>query len=106
MKKTLKRKRRISKNNLDTKRIIFRMAIVSSRGQLTIPQDIRALMHISEGSAVGFEPTKRGVLMRPMKVEPENPYTEEEWNKIEKLSKGKGKIYKTVEEAKRHIADL
>lgn len=106
MRKTLKRKKRISKKDLSAKKVIFRMALVSSRGQLTIPQDIRALMHIREGSAVGFEPTKRGVLMRPMKVEPEDPYTEEEWGKIEKLSKGKGKIYKTAEEAKRHIADL
>ena len=106
MQKVLKRKRRISKKSLRLKQTIFRMAIVSSRGQLTIPQDIRALMHIKKGSAVGFEPTRRGILMRPMKVEPQDPYTEEEWSKIEKLSKTKGKIYKTTEGAKKHIADL
>ena len=106
MQKSLKRKRRISKKSLKAKQVVFRMAIVSSRGQLTIPQDIRALMHIKEGSAVGFKPTRRGILMTPMKVEPQDPYTEEEWDKIEKLSKTKGKGYKTTEEAKKHIAGL
>ena len=101
-----KTKRKKAKRRSGIKGVSFRMAIISSRGQLTVPQDIRTLMNISEGSVVGFEPTKRGVLLRSMKVEPENPYTEVEWKKIEKLSKGKGKIYKTSEEAKKHIADL
>lgn len=106
MKKAIKRKRRISRKSLNVKRAAFRMAIISSRGQITVPQDIRTLMHIRKGSVVGFEPTRRGILMKPMKVEPRDPYTEEEWEKIEKLSKGKCKIYKTAEEAKKHIADL
>ncbi|MDD5422265.1 MAG: AbrB/MazE/SpoVT family DNA-binding domain-containing protein [Candidatus Omnitrophica bacterium] len=84
----------------------FRMAIISSRGQVTIPQDVRDTMRIRRGSVVGFEPTKRGVLMVAMKVEPEYPYTETEWKKIEKLSKSKGKIYHSVEDAKKHVANL
>lgn len=106
MQKTIKRRRRMSKKSLKIKKVIFRMAIISSRGQLTVPQDIRTLMHIRKGSVVGFEPTRSGILMKPMKVEPQDPYTEEQWLKIEKLSKNKGKIYKTAEEAKNHIADL
>ena len=86
--------------------ISFRMAVISSRGQVTIPQDVRDIMHIKRGSVVGFEPTKRGILMVAMKVEPENPYTDEEWEKIEKLSKGKGKVYRSAEEAKKHVANL
>ena len=84
----------------------FRMAIISSRGQVTIPQDVRDIMHIRRGSVVGFEPTKRGILMVAMKVEPENPYTDTEWEKIEKLSKSRGKVYHSAEEAKRHVASL
>jgi len=84
----------------------FRMAIISSRGQVTIPQDVRDIMHIKRGSVVGFEPTKRGILMVAMKVEPEYPYTEAEWEKIEKLSKSKGKVYHNVEDAKKHVANL
>ena len=105
MQKTHK-KRRISKKAMKSAGVAFRMAIISSRGQLTVPQDIRALMHITKGTVVGFEPTRRGILMRPMRVEPEDPYTGKEWTKIEKLSKGKSEIYKTAEEAKKHIADL
>jgi len=106
MKKTTRKKRKASRRRLRAKGVAFRMAIISSRGQLTVPQDIRTLMRIREGSVVGFEPTKRGILLRSMKVEPEAPYTEEEWTKIEKLSKSKGEIYKNAEEAKKHIADL
>ena len=85
---------------------VFRMAIISSRGQVTIPQDVRSLLHVRRGSVIGFEPTRRGVLMVPMRVQPQDPYTEKEWKKIEKLSKGEGTVYDTVEEAKKHIAGL
>ena len=84
----------------------FRMAIISSRGQVTIPQDIRSLLHVKRGSVIGFEPMRKGVMMVPMKVQPQDPYTEEEWKKIEKLSKSEGTVYNTVEEAKKHIANL
>ncbi len=104
MKKTIEvRKKRKHVMDEETS---FRMAIISSRGQVTIPQDVRDLMHIERGSVVGFEPTKRGILMLAMKVEPEYPYTEAEWEKIEKLSKSKGKVYHNVEDAKRHVANL
>ncbi|MBU0768509.1 MAG: AbrB/MazE/SpoVT family DNA-binding domain-containing protein [Proteobacteria bacterium] len=103
MKKTAKRK---NMKKAVVEQLVFRMAIISSRGQVTIPQDIRSLLHVRRGSVVGFEPTRRGVLMVPMKVQPQDPYTEKEWSKIEKLSKGEGAVYNTVEEAKKHIADL
>lgn len=98
-------KKRITKRAM-AEHSAFRMAIISSRGQVTIPQDIRSLLHVRRGSVVGFEPTQRGVLMVPMKVQPQDLYTEKEWKKIEKLSKSEGTIYDTVEEAKKHIADL
>ena len=85
---------------------VFRMAIISSRGQVTIPQDVRDMMHARRGMVVGFEPTRKGVLMVTMKVEPRDPYTDKEWEKIDKLSKGKGKAYHTAEKAKRHVANL
>jgi bifunctional DNA-binding transcriptional regulator/antitoxin component of YhaV-PrlF toxin-antitoxin module len=103
MKKTIEAHKR---KHMQGERISFRMAIISSRGQVTIPQDVRDIMRVKRGSVVGFEPTKRGILMVAMKVEPENPYTEAEWEKIEKLSKGKGKVYHSAEEAKRHVANL
>ncbi|MFC1589943.1 AbrB/MazE/SpoVT family DNA-binding domain-containing protein [Candidatus Omnitrophota bacterium] len=101
-----KGRKRVSKKKVKSSGAYFRMALMSSRGQVTVPQDIREIMHIKRGSVVGFEPTQRGVLMVAMKVEPQDPYTDEEWQKIEKLSKGDGTVYKSAEEAKRHIADL
>lgn len=104
MKKTVETRRR--RKHAESEEASFRMAIISSRGQVTIPQDVRDIMHIRKGSVVGFEPTKRGILMVAMKVEPENPYSEAEWKKIEKLSKSKGKVYHTAEEAKKHVSNL
>jgi len=106
MKKTIRKKRKTSKSHFSAKGASFRMAIISSRGQLTVPQDIRTLMHIDEGSVVGFEPTKRGILLRSMRVEPEDPYTKREWAKIEKLSRSTGETFKSAKEAKKHIANL
>lgn len=98
--KTLKKK---AARKLIAEHAAFRMAIISSRGQVTIPQDIRSLLHVRRGSVVGFEPMREGVLMVPMKVQPQDPYTEEEWKKIEKLSKSEGTVYSTVEKAKKHL---
>jgi AbrB family looped-hinge helix DNA binding protein len=106
MKVLKRRKKRISKKDARAACSCFRMAIISSRGQITIPQDIRDLMHIRRGSVVGFEPTRKGILMVAMKLQPKDPYTEKEWRKIEKLSRTKGKSYHSAEEAKKHIAEL
>ena len=103
MKKAMEAHKR---DRMQDEEISFRMAIISSRGQVTIPQDVRDIMHIKRGSVIGFEPTKRGILMVAMKVQPENPYTEAEWKKIEKLSNSKGKVYHSAEEAKKHVANL
>ena len=102
MRKALKAHRRLS----EEKSSVFSIALVSSRGQVTIPQNVRDIMQIHKGSVVGFEPIKRGMIMVTMKVEPQTPYTEAEWRKIDKLAKSKGKVYHTLEEAKKHIANL
>ena len=66
------------------------LSIMSSRGQLTVPQPVRELCKIGEGTVVSFEPQREGVLLRPLKVVAEDPYTPEEWKKIEKLHEAKG----------------
>jgi len=102
----MKAAKRKAANKATSEHSVFRMAIISSRGQVTIPQDIRSLLHIKRGSVIGFEPMRGGILMVPMKVQPQDPYTEKEWKKIEKLSKSEGTVYNTIEEAKKHIAGL
>jgi len=80
------------------------ITVVSSRGQVTIPQEIRDHLHIGKGSIISFAPTKKGVLIVPMKVEPQDPYTDEEWKKIDKLSASKGKTFDNPEAAKEFIS--
>jgi len=96
-------KKTIKKHTTDSG---YMITIVSSRGQITIPQEIRNHLHIGKGSIISFAPTKKGVLIMPMKVEPQNLYTEEEWKKIEKLSKTTGRSFDNPEEAKEFISKL
>jgi AbrB family looped-hinge helix DNA binding protein len=81
-------------------------AKVTSKGQVTIPNRIRKLLHISSGSSVAFGLSREGVLLLPCKVTVESPYTATEWAKIEKLASAKGKVYKSAKRAKKHIEAL
>ena len=82
---------------------IVEIAKVTSKGQVTIPSRIRKLLHVSTGACIAFGVSKDGVILLPCKVTAESPYTPSEWAKIEKLASAKGKGYKTVREAKKHI---
>lgn len=86
---------------------IIETAKVTSKGQVTIPNRIREILHVSTGACIAFGVSKEGVILLPCKVTAESPYTPSEWAKIEKLaSSAKGKVYKSAKEAKRHIETL
>ena len=85
---------------------IIETAKVTSKGQVTIPNRIREILHVSTGACIAFGVSKEGVILLPCKVTAESPYTPTEWAKIEKLASAKGKIYKSAKKAKRHIASL
>lgn len=85
---------------------ILETAKVTSKGQITIPNRIRKFLHLEEGASVAFGLTKKGIILLPCKITPESPYTPEEWAKIEKLASVKGKLYKSIKAAKRHIKAL
>ncbi len=85
---------------------ITEVAKMTTKGQITIPNRIRKLLNLKEGSAVGFGITKDGVILVPCKVTAESPYTEQEWAKIEKLAAEKGKSISSAEVAKEHLKDL
>ena len=82
------------------------LAIISSRGQLTVPQAVRELCKINEGTIVAFEPQREGVLLKPLKVIAEDPYEPNEWEKIEKLRGEKGIRFTSSDEAIEHIGNL
>jgi bifunctional DNA-binding transcriptional regulator/antitoxin component of YhaV-PrlF toxin-antitoxin module len=82
-------------------------AKVTSKGQITVPELIRKLLHLSKDSFVAFKITPQGIILVPAKmVEEKTPYTKKEWQKIEKLAAKKGKIYKSSESAKKHLKSL
>ncbi len=85
---------------------IIETAKVTSKGQVTIPNRIREILHVSTGACIAFGISKEGVILLPCKVTAESPYTPAEWVKIEKLASAKGKIYKSVKKAKKHIEAL
>lgn len=85
---------------------IIETAKITSKGQVTIPNRIRKLLHVQSGSSLAFGLSREGVVLLPCKITAELPYTSTEWAKIEKLASAKGKVYKTAKKAKRHIETL
>ena len=79
---------------------------MTSKGQVTIPNRVRKLLHLQEGSAVAFTVTKHGIILVPCEVTAKSPYTPNEWKKIEKLASEEGKVYSNPDAAKKHLAGL
>ena len=85
---------------------IVETAKITTKGQVTIPNRIRKILHLKEGSSIAFGIGKEGVVLLPCQMTVKSPYTPQEWKKIEKLAAAKGKVYSTVEAAKSHIKSL
>ncbi len=85
---------------------IVEMARVTSKGQVTIPSRIRKILKVSAGSSVAFGLSKDGVVLLPCKITAESPYSQNEWEKIEKFASIEGKIHKDEKKAKNHIPNL
>ena len=85
---------------------ILETAKITSKGQVTIPNRIRKLLHVENGTSIGFGLSRQGVVLLPCKITAQYPYTAREWAKIEKLASLRGKIYKSAKTAKKHIMAL
>lgn len=79
---------------------------VTSKGQVTIPNRVRKLLHLEEGSSVAFTVTKYGIVLVPCEVTTRSPYSPKEWQKIEKLASEEGRAFSSSEAAKKHLAGL
>ena len=86
--------------------IIIETSKMTSKGQVTIPNRIRKILHLKEGEAVGFSVTKEGIVLVPCQVTAKSPYTAKEWQKIEKLTLEKGKTFTSVKSAKDYLKSL
>ena len=84
------------------------MGTVTSKGQITIPSIIRKMMHItSKDNIVGFIPMKDGVLMKHLEVtEVKDEFSEDEWEKLEKLAGRKVKTYQSAKSFLKAIKKL
>lgn len=85
---------------------IIETAKMTTKGQVTIPNRIRKILHLEEGASVAFGLTKEGVVLLPCKVTAHSPYTAKEWAKIEKLASEKSKSPQAADAAKKHILSL
>ncbi|MDD5691809.1 MAG: AbrB/MazE/SpoVT family DNA-binding domain-containing protein [Candidatus Omnitrophica bacterium] len=85
---------------------VIETAKITSKGQVTIPNRIRKLLHIQSGASLAFGLSREGIVLLPCKVTAESPYTPGEWARIEKLASSKGRIYRSVKRAKKHIEAL
>lgn len=85
---------------------IIETAKITTKGQVTIPNRIRKILRLEEGSSVAFGLTKEGVILLPCKVTAQSPYSAKEWAKIERVASEKGKVYASTEAAKKHIKAL
>jgi len=79
---------------------------MTSKGQVTIPNRIRKLLHLRQGSSVAFTVTKHGIIFVPCEVTAKSPYSPAEWKKIEKLASEEEKTFSNPDMAKKHLADL
>ncbi|MBF0330746.1 MAG: AbrB/MazE/SpoVT family DNA-binding domain-containing protein [Candidatus Omnitrophica bacterium] len=85
---------------------IIETAKITTKGQVTIPNRIRKLLHLEEGSSVAFGISKNGIMLMPCEVTAKSPYTSKEWQKIEKLASEKGKAFSSDDAAKGYLASL
>ncbi|MGH8829365.1 MAG: AbrB/MazE/SpoVT family DNA-binding domain-containing protein [Jiangellaceae bacterium] len=75
-------------------------AVLRSKGQITLPAEIRQALHIRQGDDVDFVLTERGVLMRGMTTVPADQawFWSEEWQAGEReasedIKTGRGTVY-------------
>ena len=81
-------------------------AKVTSKGQVTIPLNIREILRLEPGSTVMFKVTEHGVVLSPCEIIEKPAYSSKEWKRIERLVAEKGKEYKTAKSAKKHLDSL
>ena len=83
----------------------YYLSHVTSKGQTTIPRAVRAMLGLKEGSEIAFKPATHGFMLVRVTttIKEENPYTPQEWKKIEKLASAKGKTFNSAEAALKHL---
>lgn len=83
------------------------MSKITSKGQITLPVNVRKLLKLDRGQSIAFCIDRKGVFLYRCKVSVEpSSFSQAQWRKIEKLASEKGKVFADAEEAKKHIRSL
>ena len=85
---------------------IIETAVLTSKGQLTVPASVRDIFGLKKGSTVVFKVTETGIFFMPCEVKIKDSYTQEEWDKIECLVAERGRVFKSVRGAQKHLKSL
>jgi AbrB family looped-hinge helix DNA binding protein len=64
---------------------IIEIAKITSKGQVTIPNPVRKILKLKQGSYVCFALAKTGIILTPCKVSVKSPYaSSKEWTRAKK----------------------
>lgn len=77
---------------------------ISSRNAITIPKEILKRVGIEPGSFVEVSTNGKQIILMPKVLE--DPFSEEEWDKLKQIANESGKIYSNANGAKKHIERL
>ena len=78
---------------------------ITSKGQTTIPKEVRAMLGLREGSEIAFKPETSGFMMVRVTttIKEDNPFTPKEWKKIKKIASKKGRTFKAEKALLKHL---
>ena len=76
----------------------FYVSHVTSKGQTTIPKQVRTILGLAEGSEIAFKPERGGFMLVRVTttIKEQDPYTPKEWEKIKQLAAEKGKSFRSA----------
>ncbi len=83
------------------------MSRITSKGQVTLPANVRRLLKLDKGQSIAFCVDRKGIFLHRCKVSVEEAtFSQAEWQKIERLANERGRVFASAEEAKKHIKSL
>ena len=77
---------------------------LTSKGQLTLPKDLREMLKIKTGQMVLMEAVGNAVVLKKAEIRAaEDEFTPDEWEQLGALASEKGRRYKTAEKFLRSL---
>ena len=77
---------------------------ISARNTITLPKEILERIGVDAGDFLEIIENGRQIILTPKVLE--DPFSYEEWEKLEHIVKEEGTIYSNAEDAKEHLRRL